>query len=271
MAGPERTDRARPVIALLLRLYPAGWRTRYGDEFGALLAERPLGPFDVADVLLGALDAHLHLRGLGSWSEHRRGFPMSLRIGGIAAAVGGLLVFTGLIWSAVDPADSDPGPWVFLLGTIALLVGLAGLSAFQARRHPALVWAAFLLPAAGGAVLTFGLLAMAALPDQRIVGDWSAWDFFIVGLLATVAGSLLFAITTYVTDVLPQSGSVLLGAGAAITLGSFVISMVGVPGIDIPGLEPLVAFAYLAFPLGWIAMGVQAIRSDRPSMAASGA
>ena len=104
------------MIALLLRLYPARWRTRYGDEFAALLAERPLGPFDVADVLLGALDAHLHLRGLGSWSEHRRGFPMSLRIGGFAAAIGGALILTGWVWSGVDPADSDPGFWFFFAG-----------------------------------------------------------------------------------------------------------------------------------------------------------
>ena len=69
------------MIALLLRLYPARWRARYGDEFAAVLEERPLGPFDVADVLLGALDAHLHLRGLGAASQHAKGFAMSLRIG----------------------------------------------------------------------------------------------------------------------------------------------------------------------------------------------
>ena len=34
----------------LVRLYPADWRARYGDEFEALLEERPLGPFDVADI-----------------------------------------------------------------------------------------------------------------------------------------------------------------------------------------------------------------------------
>ena len=41
----------------LVRLYPASWRARYGEEFEALLEERPLGPFDVADVLLSAVDA----------------------------------------------------------------------------------------------------------------------------------------------------------------------------------------------------------------------
>ena len=57
------------MIGLLLRCYPARWRARYGEEFAELLAERPLGPFDVADVLLGALDARLHLRGLGAEDE----------------------------------------------------------------------------------------------------------------------------------------------------------------------------------------------------------
>ena len=63
------------MIALLLRFYPARWRTRYGDEFGMLLGERRLGPFDVADVLLGALDAHLHLRGVGAASTQERDSP----------------------------------------------------------------------------------------------------------------------------------------------------------------------------------------------------
>ena len=67
---------------LLIRLYPARWRDRYGDELAAMLEERPVGPFDAADLILGALDAHLHLRGLGAASEHRKGFAMSLRVGG---------------------------------------------------------------------------------------------------------------------------------------------------------------------------------------------
>ena len=66
------------AASLLVRVYPPRWRARYGAEFETLLEERPLGPFDVADVLLGALDAHLHLRGLGAASEHTKGFTMTL-------------------------------------------------------------------------------------------------------------------------------------------------------------------------------------------------
>ena len=256
----------RPAIALLLRLYPARWRTRYGDEFAVLLAERPLGPFDLADVLLGALDAHLHLRGLGSLSEHRRGFAMSLRLGGFAAAIGGAFMLTGWIWSGVDPADSDPGVWLFLAGMIALLIGLAGLSAFQSRSHPTLIWAAFLLPAIGGAVTTLGMVAMAAMPDQPLVAGWSAWDFFFIGLLTTVAGSIVFAIVTYRTGALRRSGSVALAAGSALALGSFAISIVGGDALW-EAVRLLFLLGYLAFPLGWVVLGLQAIHMDRPALA----
>ncbi|MHB8672344.1 MAG: hypothetical protein ACYDAK_01535 [Candidatus Limnocylindrales bacterium] len=61
------------MIGLLVRLYPARWRARYGHEFEALLDERRLGPFDVADVLLGAIDAHLRRGGVASASNDRKG------------------------------------------------------------------------------------------------------------------------------------------------------------------------------------------------------
>ena len=44
----------------LLHLYPARWRERYGEEFGAVLANQRMSPGLVLDVLAGAIDAHLH-------------------------------------------------------------------------------------------------------------------------------------------------------------------------------------------------------------------
>lgn len=44
----------------LLRLYPARWRERYGEEFTAVLASQRASPGLVLDVLGGAVDAHLH-------------------------------------------------------------------------------------------------------------------------------------------------------------------------------------------------------------------
>ena len=79
---------------LLIRCYPAVWRERYGDEFASILDERPLGPFDVADILLGALDARLRMRDRRAGLTERKGFNMSLRIGGIAAILAAVSLAT---------------------------------------------------------------------------------------------------------------------------------------------------------------------------------
>jgi len=251
----------RPMIAFLLRLYPARWRARYGDEFEMLLAERNLGPFDVADVLLGAIDAHLHLRGLGSDSGYPTGFARSLRLGAIAAMIGGALWFTGLMWGTLDPADKDPGGLLMLLGIVGLIVGLTGLSAFQARRHPMLVWAAFALPAMGGVLTTVGLVIMAVVGDQPIAGVYG-WSLLIIGMIATIAGSMLFAVATYRTAALPRSGAAILGVSAAISLVSFV----GASSLG-GSAQPILIAGFGAFALGWVVLGSQAIRMDRPVMA----
>ncbi len=46
----------------LVYLYPRAWRARYGDEFLALLDARPATPRVAVDLILGAVDAHLHLK-----------------------------------------------------------------------------------------------------------------------------------------------------------------------------------------------------------------
>ena len=57
------TETRRGWVRLALRLYPAAWRDRYGDEFGALLEETPMSVSAVFDVLVAAVDAHLHPSG----------------------------------------------------------------------------------------------------------------------------------------------------------------------------------------------------------------
>ena len=44
----------------LLRLYPRAWRDRYEDEFAVLLEQCPLSLGDLFDIIVGAIDAHLH-------------------------------------------------------------------------------------------------------------------------------------------------------------------------------------------------------------------
>ena len=250
------------LAAALLRLYPARWRTRYGDEFEAILEERPLGPFDVLDIALGALDAHLHLRGLGAASDHRKGFAMSLRIGGYAAIVGGILWFVGLFLASLI---QDSGPAFLLLfaaGSAALLVALAGLSAFQARRYPRLVWAAFIVPAVGCSVSIVGILGMALVGDARFIGGWSAWYVWAFGTTCLILGSALFGVATFRAHTLSRPAAATLVVASVVVL--LVISGLISPDIGLPeALGPLfTAACAVAFAGSWVALGVSAVRAD---------
>lgn len=216
----------RPMIGLLIGLYPARWRDRYGDEFSAVLEERPLGPFDVADVLLGALDANLHLRGLGAASQQGKGFAMSLRIGGYAAVVGGLLWLYVLAANAIYDDALAGAPMVgfaIMAATVATLVALIGLSAFQSRRHPALTWSAFAIPAVGALVGLLAAIAMAVAGDTDArIGGLSLWFMATLGLFALLLGSALFAVATWLTRSLSRAASALLGVGALLLIPALV-------------------------------------------------
>ena len=253
----------RPAASLLVRAYPARWRARYGDEFLAVLEARPLGPFDVADVLLGALDAHLHLRGLGAASEHGKGFAMTLRLGGYAAIVGGSLFFIGL--AAASMLGDAGGVFIlaFAAGAAALLVALAGLSAFQARRYPKLEWAAFILPAIGAVVTIIGVLGMVFVGDARFIGQWSAWSVWALGIVALIIGSALFAVATWLTHSLSRPAAILLA------VSSLVLVPLGM-GVDLLSFIPetfapiAIGAGVLAFSLGWVWLGLSAVRLDNP-------
>jgi len=249
------------MIALLLRLYPARWR---GNEFEQVLEDRPLGPFDVADVILGALDAHLHLRGLGAASEHRKGFSMTLRIGGYAAIVGGVLWLLVLAGNAINNGGDSFAPFLgyaIVGATVATLVALTGLSAFQARSHPALTWAGFAIPAIGAVVGLIGYAAIVVTGDSDAaqIGGVSPWVIGSIGLLTMVAGSSLFAVATWRARSLSRTASGLLAVGAVLV----VLALFGATGaLPAPVLMVPVLAAIIVFPAGWIAMGVSALRID---------
>ncbi len=235
--------------SLLMRLYPAAWRARYGDEFEAILEERPLGPFDVADILLGALDAQLRLRGRAANINQGRGFSVSLRIGGIAAILGSaLLAVTWVLAYGLVDVDLTVAAGLLISGLVILLVALAGLSAFQARVAPRLIWGAFAVTAVGTLVAIVAFLAL------NLLGGELLWNLGALGVVTAMAGSELFAIATYRTAALSRGAAVLLGVGSALPF----VALFG------SNLELLIAAGLLCFLLGWFALGVQAIRQDRP-------
>jgi drug/metabolite transporter (DMT)-like permease len=258
--------------SLLVRLYPARWRARYGEEFAAILEERPLGPFDVADILLGALDAQLRLRGRDATIKQGRMFTMSLRLGGAAAILGGVLFPAGFVAASIDGSD-DPFPGIafILVGLVAFLVALIGLSAFQARRHPRLIWTAFALPAFGTAVACIGIVSAPFFGDRPVVAGLDPWSISMIGLMATAVGTILFALATYRTRALSRPAAGFLAAAAGYLVTGVVVALSGLFG-EVDGVAGTLAAALgiaglFAFSIGWIALGWTAIRADRPAPA----
>ena len=255
------------MIAVLLRCYPEAWRARYADEFAAVLEERALGPFDVADVLLGALDAHLHLRGLGAASDSQKGFAMSQRIGGYAAILAGILWLIAGGWNAINNGGDAGGSWIFLVivtATVLTLVALTGLSAFQARQYPALTWAAFAVPAVSALVALIGFAGMAAMgdTDRRFIAGFSSWAVMSIGLVGLFIGSGLFALVTWRVRTLSRVAAAVLGFGAI----TMIASLTGTAAGLVPStFEPvLVGVTVLAFSGGWTFLGISALRVSGP-------
>lgn len=113
----------------LVRLYPAPWRARYGDEFEAILESRRLTPMDALDVIRGAVDARLQSRRLGDRPPNS---TRALRVGGAAAVLAGILWPGGLALQALGESWSGPGIVAHVLGTVALIVALIALSSARA-------------------------------------------------------------------------------------------------------------------------------------------
>lgn len=177
---------------------------------------------------------------------------MSLRIGGFAAILGAVLwAVAGLLSIGVVGDVSDDIPVAMLLtGMLVLLVATAGLSAFQARTHPGAIWVAFAVTAVGTAVFFAGYLG------SVLIGDEGFWGLWFIGVMTVILGSGLFAAVTYQTRVLSRIGSTLIGVGILIMLSDAVFH-VGV----------LITIGMACFAIGWAALGVQAIRMDRPATA----
>lgn len=178
---------------------------------------------------------------------------MSLRIGGIAAVIGAPVWVGGFVIASgvVGAVDTRTVAAVMVAGSLALLVALVGLSAFQARVQPVLSWLAFALPAAGTIGLIVGALGLAIGREEFV-------DAFYFGLMTFLLGSLLFAIATYLAAVLSRPAAVVLGVAP-------VLAIAGGGGEG--SAEIVTVAALICFTVGWFALGVRAIRLDRPANA----
>jgi hypothetical protein len=183
---------------------------------------------------------------------------VSLRIGGIAAIVGASLVVIVIVLSGGLTGASDEASAIALLAALAaLLVALTGMSAFQARSNPRLVWTAFGMTAVG----TLAIF-IAGVGDLTGVGpdDWRDGPLG-VGAVTAALGSAMFGIATYRGSVLSRKGALSLVIGpvvgltgaAAVTQNQWELGML------------LVLIGIVSFLAGWFTLGVAAIRLDRSS------
>lgn len=189
----------------LLRLYPAAWRRRYGSEVGALLEGRPRGWSDTPDLLMGAIDAHMHPVALGLTAHDEGRMAVStLRLGGWAAVLGGGLWFlayvgfglVGLI-ARTQPRGVPSGEGAaFLVGLVVtpvcLVAALVGISRSLTGQRRTLALLSSLLPATAAGVMTVGLVANAVLPDRPFVSDADTWEGWTVAMVGLVLGCLVF-------------------------------------------------------------------------------
>jgi hypothetical protein len=177
---------------------------------------------------------------------------MSLRIGGFAAILGGAVFALGIVVGIGIVGNVEPVvPGVLLVtGSLALLVALVGLSAFQARVHPVLSWAAVAITAAGTIVAIGGIVGTQLVAEEY-------WMAFILGSLGAVVGSTLFALATYRTAALSRGAALLVGVSSVLSIGA-------AQGGNSLGPIPLVVTS-LGFALGWFMLGINAVRLDRPA------
>jgi hypothetical protein len=120
------------MMRALLRLYPAAWRERYGEEFLALLDDQKPSLAMIIDVLFSALDAHL--------DREREGRTMLARLRTAAPAA---IVTGAALWllTALATAGAVPGGgWVLVVLPLGAALTAAGMFsiALVERGQPAI-------------------------------------------------------------------------------------------------------------------------------------
>lgn len=231
MNGMNRTSRPAR-LSRLVRLYPRGWRERYGDEFAALLDDttgRIPRLLLTWDIIRGAIDAHLQ----GRYSTMRFPKDHAVRRGlidglAVSAAIAVLVVLTSVVFPG-GPNESDDDPeyviqyfiTVGILACLLMAIGARGYRGTGSRQLAGLKSGA----TAGGVLavmitlifLTVNNLFLGIVSqqhDKRVAFAASGWTSMRAYLTATQLKGGLFLV-----PMLVLLGALLGVAGASIAGG----------------------------------------------------
>lgn len=220
----------------LVGLYPAAWRHRYGDEFLALLEDRPPSGIGTLDVLWGAIDAHLFPQA----PEGR--FRMFTRLAGLAAIGAGTALFLGFI-PFIPGINEITVPVFYGLAT----VGLVGIHLRQVARRPGLAWLGFVL-ALVGLVSGIAFVILTRLGVIPTSGGELGW---LAGIALWIGSSVLGAVMLTI-------GVFALPTGLAFVLGSPIAMLgllAGAASLAGGALDVLGQVGIIMYALGWLGVG----------------
>jgi hypothetical protein len=224
-------------MSRLVRLYPKAWRKRYEREFEELLRERPIRLRGLVDIVLGAVDAHLHPELIGAAPQ-----PWTHRLPGLFATGAGL-IWTWFFIRVLTASPEDEWGGDIGFAVLLMLMAVPGdyVMAFGRR--------------IGAVIVTI----VAAMILGRLL-PWSVGDG-LLNLTAGVTGWLLVAagmltLVAIRAGIGPAARWLLLGVAVLIpaTIGIPILGGFG-PG-DRGGVAAMVV-ATLPYGLAWAFVGLR--------------
>lgn len=245
------------MLNILLRLYPREWRERYEDEFAALLELNPLSLVDLGDIALGALDAHLRPQvAVAQVQNERRPFvnrASFIRWSGMAGMVGSVLALLGLV--AIQIFSDNEYPYTydglditaslfFLTGVVLTLVFAVGFALTYARRLGGLGQVGLLVTLVS--LLSVGVGATGRVGEAIRGSEMDGWwNFFMLGMLGTLAGASVFCLAGSIQKVLPALGCRTTMIGGLGALALLFVSMGIIPGTGYETLKVGLGIGFL--------------------------
>jgi hypothetical protein len=116
-------------VSGMLRLYPRPWRDRYGEEFEALLADRPPSVRHRLDIFRGALDAHRHPELVEPGHVRDRWWMVPLAGSGLVALTVLIMLISPVRYDAYGSYRDAGGAAIPWIAAVALLIaGVARLA-----------------------------------------------------------------------------------------------------------------------------------------------